>query len=132
MYKQSHQPLATRADIDRLLRAFYERVFEDDLLGHVFVEVARMDLDAHLPVLGDFWEKVLFNTGVYSGHMMAVHRRVNELETFTPAHFARWLAVWRETVDARFDGPVADEAKAHAARIAHAMQRALRGVRTYL
>jgi hemoglobin len=40
--------LTGRADIETLLRAFYAQAFADDLLGHVFLDVAQMDLDAHL------------------------------------------------------------------------------------
>lgn len=117
--------ITTRTDVDTLLQNFYTRIFEDDLLGRIFVEVARMDLERHLPTLGDFWEKVLFNTGVYGGQMMNVHRRIHELEALTPAHFERWLDVWDRTIDATFVGTTADQAKAHAARIAVAMQRTL-------
>lgn len=84
-----------------------------------------MDLDAHLPVLGDFWEKVLFNTADYNGPMMDLHRSVHEHETFTPAHFQRWLSLWDHTIDGMFTGPVARQAKDHAARIAIAMHRNL-------
>ncbi len=115
----------TRADIDALLRAFYTRVFDDDLLRHVFVEVAHMDLEEHLPVLGDFWEKVLFNSGVYGGNAMRVHRRIHDLEPLTAAHFERWLALWNQTLEAHHVGPVATAAKEHAARIAVAMRRDL-------
>lgn len=117
--------LASRDDLDELLRAFYTSVFADDLLGHIFIDVARMDLDAHLPALGDFWQKVLFNSGEYHGDMMRVHRRVHASEPFTDAHFTRWLALWGCAIDDRFAGPMADQAKRHATRIARSMQRNL-------
>lgn len=117
-----------RSDIDALLRVFYGRVFGDGLLARIFVDVAHMDLEAHLPVLGDFWEKVLFNTAVYNGRAMDVHRRLHRRETLTAAHFARWVELWDQSVDARYDGRNADRAKAHAARIAVAIQRNLPAV----
>jgi hemoglobin len=117
--------LESRDELETLLRAFYIRVFTDDLLGHIFLEVARMDLDAHLPALGDFWQKVLFNTGEYHGDMMRVHQRVHAREPFTNAHFTRWLTLWEHAIDERYVGPIADLAKAHATRIARAMQRNL-------
>lgn len=52
--------LADRRDVERLVTAFYLRAFADPLIGPVFTEVARMDLDAHMPVMCDFWESVLF------------------------------------------------------------------------
>lgn len=114
--------LRDRADIDALLRAFYSVVLDDDLLHHVFVEVAHLDLDEHLPVIGDFWEKVLLGTGRYGGNAMRVHRELHDREPLTPALFERWLAVWNRTVDAGHRGPVATMAKLQAARIASAMQ----------
>jgi len=117
--------LRERADVDALLRAFYARVFDDPLLARIFVDVAHMDLEEHLPTIGDFWEKVLFNTAVYNGRAMEVHRRLHRREPLTAAHFARWVQLWDDTVDARHDGPVAERAKAHAARIAVAIQRNL-------
>lgn len=117
--------LETRADVDAVLRAFYTRVLDDTLLRRVFVEVAHLDLEKHLPVIGDFWEKVLFNTGRYDGNAMRVHRRLHGIEPLTPAHFERWLTVWDQTMDARHQGATATRAKQHAARIALAMQRHL-------
>jgi hemoglobin len=35
-------------------------------------------------------------------------------------HFERWLALWRQTVDELFAGERAEEAKAHALRVASA------------
>ena len=35
--------LAGRADIERLVNTFYERVRSDDLLGFIFDDVAKID-----------------------------------------------------------------------------------------
>ena len=117
--------LTGRADVERLLRDFYGRAFADPLLGHVFVDVVQMDLEAHLPVLAAFWEKVLFDTGSYSGSAMAVHRRVHALVPLTEEHFSTWLRLWRESLRACFTGPVADQAEQHAQRMARSFLRSL-------
>ncbi len=117
--------LETRTDIDALLRAFYTRVFGDPLLAHVFVDVAHMDLEEHLPKIGDFWEKVLLNTAEYDGQALEVHRRLHRIEPLTSAHFHRWLQLWDQVLEQRYDGPVAKQASSHAARIAAAFQRNL-------
>lgn len=117
--------LSDRHDVDVLLRSFYRRVFADPVLAPIFVDVAHMDLEAHLPVIGDFWQKVLFNTGQYGGQAMRVHRRLHRRVPLQPEHFARWLALWALSVDAGFQGPVAEQAKAQAARIAVAIQHNL-------
>ena len=46
---------------------------------------------------------------------------------FTDAHFARWLELFTETVDEQFEGPVADLAKAPAAKMAQALADCCRG-----
>lgn len=81
--------IETRADIDAVLRAFYTRAIDDALLRHVFVEVANMDLEEHLPAIGNFWEKVLFSTSEYNGDAMHVHRHLHDKEPLKPAHFER-------------------------------------------
>ncbi len=119
--------LGGREDLELLLREFYRRAFDDALLRHVFVDVVQMDLERHVPVLADFWEKVLFGAGRYSGPTMQVHRRVHARVPLTPAHFDRWLQLWRETLDAMFTGDVADRADAQARRMAPVFLRNLTG-----
>jgi hemoglobin len=46
------------------------------------------------------------------------------------AHFERWLRLWSTTVDDGFAGERADQAKAHAVRVAHAFHGRLQGFAT--
>lgn len=119
--------IACRADVEALLRDFYGRAFADDLLGPVFVDVARMDLEMHLPVMADFWMTALFRTGDYHRNAFVAHARLHALAHLTPAHFARWLALWQQAVDDRHVGTKADLAKVQAGRIATSMSRRLTG-----
>src|SRR5690606_3660552 len=57
--------IENRADIDALMSLFYNKVLTDDVIGYLFTDVAKLDLDHHLPVIGDFWETVLLGTGNY-------------------------------------------------------------------
>ena len=116
-----------RSDVEAVLRDFYGRAFTDDLLGPVFVDIARMDLDAHIPVMADFWMTALFRTGEYHRNAFVPHARLHELARLTPQHFARWYALWQRTVDDRHHGPKADLAKLQAGRIANSMCRRLTG-----
>ena len=119
--------IAGRGDIAALLRDFYGRAFRDALLGPVFVETARMDLDAHLPVMCDFWETVLFRAGTYRRNALRPHQRLHARADLKPAHFTRWLTLWCVTVDERHAGSKADLAKLQATRIAGAMCRRITG-----
>jgi hemoglobin len=117
--------IATRADIDHLLRAFYATAMVDPEIGYFFTDVARLDLEAHLPRIGDFWEQVLLQRPVYVGNPMAVHVHLHGASPLTTSHFDRWLRLWAEAVDASFAGKVADEAKRRAAIIAESMKARL-------
>ena len=119
--------IADRCDVAALLRDFYGRAFRDELLGPVFVDIALMDLDAHLPVMCDFWETVLFRAGTYRRNALAPHQRLHARADLTPAHFARWLGLWCATVDDRHTGPKAELAKLQGTRIAGAMCRRITG-----
>ena len=117
--------IATRGDLELLLRRFYVSALADPLLRHVFVDVMAMDLEAHLPRITDFWQVVLFRNGSYDGRPMEVHRRIHQRSPLTSAHFTRWLELWQETVEDHYAGPVADQAVAHATRMASGFLRTL-------
>ncbi len=90
--------------ISRLVDTFYGRVREDDLLGPVFLTALGDDWDAHLAKLKDFWSAIALGTRRYDGRPMPAHLR---LDGITEAHFARWLGLFRETVDALMPNPAA-------------------------
>ena len=119
--------IATRADVSDLVVAFYSSAFLDDLLGPVFIDVAKLDLDTHLPIMCDFWETVLFRAGRYQRNALQVHAALHQKSPLTPEHFGRWLEIWTATVDALFVGEKADLAKLQATRIAWSMSRRLMG-----
>ena len=86
--------IASREDIDALMVRFYGRAMSDPLIGPLFTDVARLDLEHHLPVIGDFWESTLFGSGVYSRHRrnpLLVHAELDRKARLEPRHFARWL-----------------------------------------
>lgn len=127
MNPAGRRDIADRADIAALLRSFYGRAFQDELLGPVFVDVARLDLEAHLPVMCDFWQTALFRTGQYRRNALHPHQRLHAKAGLTPAHFDRWRELWCATVDDRYAGPAADLAKLQATRIAGSMCRRITG-----
>lgn len=116
--------IETRADIDLLMNRFYERATADAIIGYIFTDVAKLDLQKHLPVIGDFWETLLFGTGDYQRHgrnPLRVHAELNEKTPLRFEHFARWLEIFNETVDAHFAGGRSDFLKMRAHAIANRM-----------
>ncbi|MFC8448020.1 group III truncated hemoglobin [Kitasatospora sp. NPDC057223] len=110
--------IASRADLDGLLRRFYGAAFEDPLIGPFFTEVAGLDLEAHLPHITDFWESALLRTGSYRRNAFAPHAALHERRPMTAEHFGRWVQLWRAAVDGLVAGPVAERAKEQGERIA--------------
>jgi hemoglobin len=47
--------IQTRADVDDLMNRFYARAMSDAVIGYIFTDAAELDLETHLPVIGDFW-----------------------------------------------------------------------------
>lgn len=117
-----------RADCERLVRAFYSRALVDPLIGWIFVDVAKLDLDKHVPVIASFWETVLLGARSYSGGAFAPHAALHARVGLQAGHFDRWLVLWRETVDELFAGERAELAKAHAQRVAAAFYARLQGL----
>jgi hemoglobin len=114
--------IASRADIERLVNRFYERVRGDDLLGPIFDDVAQTDWARHLPKMYDFWEGVLFGVPGFRGNPLFVHRELARRLPLGDREFGRWLGLFHESVDTLFSGPCAEGAKARAVRIAAVMQ----------
>ena len=119
--------LASRDDVEKLVVAFYESAFRDPLIGPIFTDVARMDLAAHLPIMCDFWETVLFRSGAYRRNALQVHVTLHARHPLTGDHFAGCLELWDATVDALHAGPIAERAKMQAERLAGSMQRRIAG-----
>ena len=116
--------IENRADIDHLMREFYAAAMADETIGYLFTEVAELDLDEHLPVIGDFWETILFQTGAYSKYgrtPLMVHGDLNSKSPLLFHHFERWLEIFAETVDSNFAGERAAFAKMRATAIANRM-----------
>ncbi len=117
--------IETRDDCERLVRAFYGRALEDPIIGWLFTDVARIDLEAHVPQITSFWETILLGTRSYDGSPFPPHAEVHAKAGLQAGHFGRWLALWTTTVEELFAGPRAELAKAHAVRVAQAFHRRL-------
>jgi hemoglobin len=115
----------TRADCEALVRAFYGKALADPVIGWLFTDVARLDVEAHVPQISSFWETVLLGTRSYGGTPFEPHARLHVKAPLRAGHFGRWLALWSETVDELFAGERAELAKAHALRVAQAFHRRL-------
>jgi hemoglobin len=117
--------IETPADCERLVRAFYGRTLTDPMIGWIFTDVAKLDLEEHVPVIASFWSTMLLDTRSYGGGAFAPHASLHRKVGLKAPHFERWLVLWRATVDELFAGERAEQAKAHATRVGAAFHRRL-------
>lgn len=116
-----------RADLEVLLSTFYNRLLGDESIAYVFTDVAKINLQEHLPVITDFWELSLFHTGNYRNNPMQIHQNLNAEEKLTDAHFDTWLQHFNLTIDDLFSGDNAEKIKTRALSIATVMKIKLSG-----
>ena len=119
--------LDRRAAIHDLVVGFYREVVFDELLAPVFEEVAETDWAVHIPRLIDYWCKILLGEPGYNGALLVAHREVHQRDPFRDEHFDRWYRLWVASIDARWRGSRAEQAKTHAAATAGLISRRLRG-----
>lgn len=117
--------ITTEDDIKLLVDSFYQKVNADHLLSPIFNDVAQVDWEEHLPTMYSFWSSLLFRSGKYRGYPWPKHAVL----PVNAAHFARWLTLFKQTVDEHFAGPKAVEAKNLAASIADTFQNRMQLVR---
>jgi hemoglobin len=114
--------LQDRQDIELVVRKFYERLLDDELIGPYFAERKHFDLERHLPRMFDYWENVLFHTGQYVGNPLATHVQMNQQQPLSEQLFLRWVTIFHANVDAHFAGEMADQLKLRSRNIGYIMQ----------
>jgi hemoglobin len=117
--------LDSRQNIEAFVDLFYQRILSDALLAPIFIDVAEIDLDAHLPHIKNYWCKLLLGDNAYSRHTMNIHRQLHGKRPLVAADFQRWLGTFIATVDDNYIGERSERAKIVAATIAANMAKAL-------
>ncbi len=119
--------IETRGDIEELISKFYEKMLKDPIIGFIFTDIAKIDLEEHLSIICDFWETILFTRPVYKRgpEVMNVHHELNKKIPLKKGHFTRWLFLFSTTIDELFEGERAEKAKERADSIAKLMQKRL-------
>jgi hemoglobin len=106
-------------NIRELVDAFYRRVDDDLLLGPIFARELAGRWDAHLAKMTTFWSSLVLGTKGYRGNVQEAHRPLGDIE---PQHFARWLTLFLDTVNARYEPAAAVQFMEPALRIAQSLQ----------
>ena len=72
-------------------------------LGPVF-EAARVNWNAHIATLIDFWAWQLLGEPGYDGHPLRAHEPIHARTPFAHSFYERWVDLFCGTVDASFQG----------------------------
>jgi hemoglobin len=105
------------AMIDCLVRTFYGKVREDEILAPVFNERVA-DWELHLVRMGEFWSSVALLSGIYHGRPMEKHLPL----PVDARHFDRWLQLFREAAQEVCPPAAAAHFIEHAERIAQSLE----------
>jgi len=116
--------IETRSDIERLLTDFYSIAMADSKIGHHF---RALNLEHHLPMIANFWEKILLGNPVYFNNPLSFHQVLHAHSPLLPEHFTHWVSIFTATVDRLFEGETADLAKSRANSIAGVLDQKLNG-----
>lgn len=111
---EQNKDIATVEDITSFVHAFYGKVQQDELIGGIFNGVLAGRWDEHLEKMVRFWQSILLNEKTYSGAPFPPHAMM----PIRQEHFDRWKVLFIETIDALFEGPIAEEAKGRATLMA--------------
>ena len=115
--------IENRDDLYLLVSKFYEKLLVDNDIKHFFDDMVQKDgLEEHLQVLVDFWDNMLFYSGVYKRNAMQPHLLLHLKKPFLPEHFKIWLNHFNNTIDENFIGELTHAAKTRALSIATVMQ----------
>ncbi len=96
-------------DIKVFVDEFYTRVRTDELIGPIFMEKIS-DWRPHLDKMYAFWNAALFGVPGFRGNPFAKHAPLK----IEGPHFERWLELFYATLEERFEGYIADDAKKRA------------------
>jgi hemoglobin len=106
-------------NIRELVYAFYDRVRADNLIGPVFDQKLAGRWDEHLPKMCVFWGSLVLGAKQYRGNVQQAHMPLEGLE---PRHFSRWLYLFLDTVESRYEPAAAVRFMEPALRIAQSLQ----------
>lgn len=113
--------LQNRDDINILVKSFYSKIRQNNLLGPIFNKhITENEWPLHLEKLTDFWETNLLGKPVFKGNPTLKHILVDANLNYKieQQHFTTWVNIWIETIDELFVGELADQAKLAAKRMA--------------
>lgn len=117
--------ITSHEDIEDIVARFYATMLQDPIVGYIFTDVAKIDLQQHLPIIADFWSSIVFKQKQYSNNVLAKHLELNQTIALTPGHFTRWLYLFNRAIDEQYIGSNAQLMKDRAESVAKTISAAI-------
>ncbi|MFT4660102.1 MAG: hemoglobin [Patiriisocius sp.] len=114
--------IRNKDDIRLIIDQFYHKVLQDNMLKDIFLIIAKIDLESHMPLIYDFWESIVLENHSYKGSPIQAHLDLNKKFNLSKKHFDKWLLLFNETIDDNYFGENALKMKNSAFSIAVVMQ----------
>lgn len=115
--------IESRKDIKLIIKKFYDLLIDDPIMYPFFKEFIEQDtLEAHLEIITDFWNDILFNSNTYKNNVLQKHLDKHAFINFKKEHFSNWLQHFTGTIDTHFSGLKTELMKNRALSIATVMQ----------
>jgi hemoglobin len=71
----SRKDVLDRSDVVDIVARFYDAMLKDPIVGFIFTDVAKIDLEHHLPIIVDFWSDSVFKQKNYNGNTLQKHKK---------------------------------------------------------
>lgn len=109
-----------RESVGRLVRAFYAKILQDDVVGPYFLQALGPDMKSfkwleHLHTLDKFWMQMMGEENNYRGSPFVPHAFLPNL---TKEKFERWLAIFKQTLDEHYVNELSEKFYAKADNLA--------------
>ncbi len=115
----------TRDQIAQVVSAFYAAVRSHDVMGPIFA--AHVDKwPEHEAKITRFWASAILLEGSFEGNPMMAHLQAGNVD---PEHFAIWLALFDEVLEAEIPMPQRSQWSTLAHRIGFGLSSGLRDSR---
>ncbi|CAA6815014.1 MAG: Unknown protein [uncultured Sulfurovum sp.] len=87
--------------IKRMVKAFYEKIIKDPLVGPFFTDRFGADTESavwkeHLELLSNYWAMLMLGDNKYTGRPMRPHF---DMPGISRKAFEQWLFLFHETID---------------------------------
>ena len=114
----------TQEDLYKIVDSFYKKLFADDRISYIFMEVMpiHLKLEEHLQMLVKFWSQSILGTGGYVNNLTQIHLDVDLKSHLTKELFEIWLHHFENAINEQYQGINCERMKNQAHNLSIIMQ----------